>query len=131
MYRKSYFSNNHCVYNVNYHLVFSTKYRKKLLSDDIQTDLVNIFNSRAIELNINIKAMEIIFDHVHLFINVNPNDNIIKIINNLKGYSSYIIRKKYTYLKKYKALWTPSYFLESIGYIGESVIIKYIENQKL
>ncbi len=70
-------------------------------------------------------------DHVHLFINASPTINIIKIINQLMGFSSYCIRRKYIYLNKYKALWVPSYFLESIGYISEQTVIKYIENQKL
>ena len=81
-------------------------------------------------MDIHIKAMEVMFDHVHLFINVSPNINIIKVINGLKGLSSYLIRKKYKFLNIYKALWTPSYFLESIGYISENTVIKYIENQK-
>ena len=66
-------------------------------------------------------------DHIHIFIKcLDHTTPISKIVNDLKGFSSYSIRKKYLYLKKYKAFWAPSYFLESIGHISRPAIIKYI-----
>ena len=56
--------------------------------------------------------------------------DISKIVNVLKGYSSYALRKKYKTLAVCKSLWTNSYFCESIGHINQATIIKYIENQK-
>ena len=85
---------------------------------------------KAIHLNITIEAFEIMTDHVHLFIKANPNIKISYIIQQLKGYSSYKIRKQFPFLKKYKALWTHSYYAETIGFISESSVKKYILNQK-
>ena len=68
----------------------------------------------------------------HIFIRLKQNHiSKSKMVQILKGYSSYIIRKKYNFMKKYKALWSPSYFIESIGNMSEHVIKKYINNQKI
>jgi putative transposase len=68
-------------------------------------------------------------DHIHLFVKGNQNITISNIVKYLKGYSSYELRKKFIFLKKYKSLLTPSYFCETIGHISEDVVKKYIENQ--
>ena len=69
-------------------------------------------------------------DHIHIFISCKPTQTVSKIINSFKGYSSFQIRKMFSYLKKYKSLWVGSYFCETIGFISEKTIIKYINNQK-
>lgn len=68
-------------------------------------------------------------DHVHLFIKSNPTLSISYIVQQLKGFSSYKIRKYLNYHKT-KAFWSPSYYCETIGHISENTIKKYIENQK-
>ena len=85
---------------------------------------------KASQLNINIEAIECMPDHIHIFVKSIPNINISQIVKQFKGFSSYKLRKKYKFLNKYKALWTPSYFCETIGYINEKTIKKYISNQK-
>jgi len=78
-----------------------------------------------------IKEIEIMPDHVHIFINVlKPYKfKLTRFIHHLKGYSSFFIRKNKPWMKKYKAFWSPSYFVESIGHISSNVIRKYIRNQ--
>ena len=71
-------------------------------------------------------------DHIHLFIKCKTTTTpISKIIGHIKGFSSYTIRKKFPKLKKYKAFWSNSYFVESIGNMSELTIRKYIQNQKI
>ena len=94
------------VYNINYHITWITKYRLPLLNTKIQVCLKEIIINKSIELDILIKAIEIMSNHIHIFISCKPTHTIYKIINSLKGYSSYQIRKMFPYLKKYKALWT-------------------------
>ena len=78
--------------------------------------------------NFLIEEIDIMPDHVHIFIKFkNLNNTLPKIVQHLKGLSSFQIRKKYPYLKKYKAFWSPSYFAESIGNMSETVIKKYIK----
>lgn len=73
--------------------------------------------------------MEVMPDHVHLFIVFNLTLKINAIVKNLKGYSSYYMRKTFIYLWKYPSLWTRSCFIESVGHISEKTVVKYIENQ--
>ena len=63
-------------------------------------------------------------DHIHLFIKCSPNQRVSDIVRQLKGYSSYMVRKSYPqYRIKYKSLWAPSYYCESVGHISESTVI--------
>lgn len=121
---------NSSVSNINYHIIWTTKYRKHLLTNEIQVELKKILIEKAYILNISIKAFELMDDHIHIFIHTGPNILVSKIVNMLKGFSSFRLRQSFPSLKKYKHLWTPSYFCESIGNISESSVIKYINNQK-
>ena len=118
--------NNHNVSNISYHIVWIPKYRKHILVGEIKKELIKIFKIIEEKININ---FEIMSDHIHLFVKGNQNITISNIVKYLKGYSSYELRKKFIFLKKYKSLWTPSYFCETIGHISEDVVKKYIENQ--
>ena len=121
--------NNHNVSNISYHIVWIPKYRKHILVGEIKKELIKIFKIVEEKINIKIEVYEIMSDHIHLFVKGNQNITISNIVKYLKGYSSYELRKKFIFLKKYKSLWTPSYFCETIGHINEDVVKKYIENQ--
>jgi putative transposase len=125
-----YKSARHSTFNINFHIVFVTKYRKRILSDSIQISLKKFLVRKSHELNINIKAIESMSDHIHLFIQLSPSIILSNIVKILKGSVSRYLKCKYQQLSHIKALWSPSYFAESIGFISESTIIKYIQNQK-
>jgi putative transposase len=119
------------VYLNQYHVIFCPKYRRKVLTGDVEKDLRKIFDEIAIEKNIEIKALEIMSDHVHMFISFDPRQPIHELIKLFKGRSSRILRSKYPKLKsRIPSLWTRSYFCCTIGHISEETIQKYIENQK-
>ena len=119
----------HNVYNISYHVVWIPKYRKKILIGDVRKRLIFYLFDKAISLNISIEEYEVMNDHIHLFIKSNPNISISFIISQLKGYSSFKLRNEFPYLRKYKALWTNSYFCETIGFISEETVRKYIRMQ--
>ena len=125
-----YHASAHSTYNVAYHIVFSTKYRYNLLWYRAAEKLKHIFLQEEFGLGITIQAMEVMSDHVHLFITASPTVAVPKVVRRLKGCSSYLMRKEFAYLRKYPSLWTRSYFVETIGNISESTVVKYIENQK-
>lgn len=81
---------------------------------------------KALELKIDIDYLEIMPDHIHMFIKCKPDMNISKIIGQLKGYSSFMVNRKNG---KTGSLWAPSYYCESIGHISEQTVIKYINDQ--
>ena len=123
-------SDNHRVYNIAYHITWIPKYRKHILCDNIEESLKLYLFEKAKQLNIKIEAFEIMPDHIHLFIKSNPNLSITFIIQQLKGYTSFKLRKQFPFLKRIKSLWTHSYYVETIGIISEPTIKKYIEMQK-
>ena len=122
---------NNKVYNISYHVVWITKYRKRLLKNSIRNELIKYLFYQANKLNISIETFEIMDDHIHLFIKLKPTISISVIIKQLKGYTSYMLRKQFPILKKYKSLWTHSYFVETIGIINEQSVKRYIEMQQI
>jgi len=128
---EEYKSKKGIVYLNQYHIIFCPKYRRKVLVDDIKKDLKDIFFEVASEKEVEIKAMEIMPDHVHMFISFDPRQPLHKLIKLFKGRSSRILRDKYPKLKsRIPSLWTRSYFCCTIGNVSEETIKKYIENQK-
>ena len=125
-----YNASSHSTYNVAYHIVFSPKYRYNLLRYRAAERLKTLFLQAASHLGIIIQAMEVMPDHVHLFIIARPTISIPQILQYLKGYSSYFMRKEFTYLRRYPSLWTRSYFVETVGHISEKTVVNYIQNQK-
>lgn len=125
-----YNASSHSTYNVAYHIVFSPKYRYNLVRYRAAERLKTLFLQAASHLGIIIQAMEVMPDHVHLFIIARPTISIPQILQYLKGYSSYFMRKEFTYLRRYPSLWTRSYFVETVGHISEKTVVNYIQNQK-
>ena len=120
-----------CVYNVSYHLIWCPKYRRKVLTNGVDTRLKELLLEKAKEINVEIETMEVMPDHVHLFVKSVPTNPVHFIVGQLKGYSSRLLRKEFPWLKsRLPTLWTRSYYVETVGHISESTIKKYIEDQK-
>ena len=119
------------VYKNQFHVIFCPKYRRKVLVDGVDERLKEIILQIAKEKNVEVKALEIMPDHVHVFIDFDPRLTLHKIVKDFKGISARILREEFPYLKsRLPSLWTRSYFACSIGHISEEIIKKYIENQK-
>ena len=119
------------VYKNQFHVIFCPKYRRKVLVDGIDTRLKEILNEIAGSLDVTIKAMEVMPDHVHLFLECDPRLYTHHIIQQLKGKSSRMLREEFPSLKKrLPSLWTRSYFICTVGHINEETIKRYIEEQK-
>ena len=122
---------NTSVFNINYHLIWCTKYRRPLLSGDIESRLKALLAEKAAELSITIKAQEVMPDHVQIFVHTSPVYSAHVIVQQFKGYTSRILRSEFPSLRsRVPTLWTRSYYAESVGHISEAVIRKYIEDQK-
>ena len=126
-----YKSNKNIVYSCKYHVVWCPKYRRKVLVDDVANSLkeliVEICNINQAELI----ELEIMPDHVHLLVDVDPQFGIHKLIKLIKGRTSRELRNNFPFLKtKIPTLWTNSYFVSTVGGAPLSVIKQYIENQK-
>ena len=119
------------VYNIGYHLIWCSKYRRKVLTGDVETRLKELLAEKAGQIDIEIVQMEIMPDHVHLFVKATPVNSPHYIVQQLKGYTSRVLRQEFPSLKsRLPSLWTRSYYCESVGHISEETILKYIEDQK-
>jgi len=120
---------NTSVYNIGYHIVFCPKYRRKILVGCRAERMKKLLFRKSYELNITIQEIEVMPDHVHLFIKAKPFHSIDVIVKHLKGFSSYMLRREFPEISYYKTLWTKGYFVESCGCISEDTIKRYINNQ--
>lgn len=112
-------------------MVWCPKYRRKVLVGDIEARLRELIQQTCIEIKVDIIEMEIMPDHVHLLIEVDPQYGVHKAIKLIKGRSSFYLRKEFKPLTtKLPTLWTNSYFISTVGGAPLSIIKQYIENQK-
>ena len=117
--------------SLQYHIVWCTKYRRKVIinnfAEDLKTEIINICSENKWK----ILELEIMPDHVHIFINADSKSSVHRIVSQLKGKTSFELRKKHEWLKtKLPCLWTRSYYADSIGNASSETIRQYILNQK-
>ena len=122
------------VYSIQYHLVWCVKYRRKILTIEIEKDLIEILNKIARDNNFEILECNGDLDHIHLLINCSPQHYIPDMIKALKGVSARLLMKKYReYINEMLwggHLWNPSYFIATVSENTEKQIREYIQNQK-
>ena len=127
----NYKSNNNIVYSCKYHVVWCSKYRRKVLTGSIETRLKELIQETCSTMNVEIIEMELMPDHVHLLLEVDPQFGIHKAVKQIKGHSSRILRQEFKELRtKLPTLWTNSYFVSTVGGAPLEVIKQYIESQK-
>lgn len=126
-----YKTNNNVCYSCKYHVVWCPKYRRKVLVGGVDTRLKELLLQTAAEHAADIIEMEVMPDHVHLLLEVDPQYGIHKVVKQMKGRSSRILRQEFPWLKsRLPTLWTNSYFVSTVGGAPLAVIKQYIENQK-
>lgn len=119
------------VYNIGYHLIWCPKYRRKVLVGGVAERLKQLLLQKAREIEAEVVQIEVMPDHVRLFVKSTPTNSPHFIVQQLKGYTSRVLREEFPFLKsRLPSLWTRSYYCESVGHISEETIRKYIEDQK-
>ena len=126
-----YKTNNNVVYSCKYHVVWCPKYRRKVLVGSIAQRLDELIRQRCKEIDCELLEIEIMPDHVHLLIEVDPQFGINRAVRSIKGFSSHVLRREFKELTtRLPTLWTNSYFVSSIGGAPLAAVKKYIESQK-
>ena len=121
---------NTAVFNIGYHLIWCPKYRRKILVGSVEQRLRLLLVEKALSINAEIVRLEVMPDHIHLFVKSFPTVAPSYIVQQLKGYTARVLRSEFAHLRKLPSLWTRSYYCESVGHISEHTILKYIEDQK-
>ena len=126
-----YKSNHNVVYSCKYHVVWCPKYRRSVLINGVDTRLKELIIETCTLLKVELIEMEIMPDHVHLLLEVDPQFGIHKAVKRIKGYSSKVLRSEFPWIRsRLPTLWSNSYFVSTVGGAPLSVIKQYIENQK-
>jgi len=128
----TYRSNNNICYSCKYHVVWCPKYRRKILFNKIEKRLKVIVKEVCIEKDAQLIEVGCDKDHIHMLVDVDPQFGIHKLVKQIKGRSSKILREEFPFLKKIlPSLWTNSYFVSTVGGTPLSIVKQYIENQKI
>ena len=128
---EGYKSNLNVVYSSKYHVVWTPKYRRSVLIGDIAARCESVIRQVAEKYKAEVIALEIMPDHVHVLVEIDPQFGIHRLVKNMKGVSSHTLRHEFRTLKsKLPTLWTNSYFVSTVGGSPLEVIKQYVENQK-
>lgn len=123
-----------CVYNVHYHIVWCVKYRRKVLTPEIEATLQEVLKQIGMENGFSVDQCEVgEADHVHCFVSAPPKLSITFIVKHLKGVSGLRLFHQYPKLREKLwrgELWNGSYFVETIGSTSEENVRRYIDRQK-
>ena len=126
-----YAKNSGAVFSLKYHLVWCPKYRRPVLEGAIEKRLREVLEDVRAEHGWTIHALEVMPDHVHLFIESDPIYSVAEIVNRLKGASSRILRIEFPALRsRLPTLWSRSYYAGTVGAVSDAVVRRYIESQK-
>ena len=129
----------HSKHNINYHIVWIPKYRKLVLKDKVVEVLRNIIEGNCQDMHLELLALEIMPDHIHLFVGALPTHTPFKIVKQLKGNTSIQLRRVFPYLKylgyqkhykKFPSLWARGYYCGSAGHVSQDSVKRYILEQE-
>ena len=130
---------HHCKFNINYHFIWIPKYRKHLLKGKVVEVLKTIIDGICYDLRLDMLAIEIMPDHLHLFVGARPTHNPANIVKRLKGNTSIQLRRvfpdvrylgfKQHYGKGFDNLWARGYYCGSAGHVSQEQVKRYIQEQ--
>ena len=123
---------SHVQFDLEYHIVWTTKYRYKVLAGKIAERARDIIRQSCNSMNVTIIKGSVGKEHIHLLVSCPPSISISKLVQQLKGKSSRLLLTEYKELKKRywgQHLWSVGYFTRSVGTVTDQIIKEYIENQ--
>lgn len=115
---------------INYHFVWIPRRRRKVLTGAIERDLKRLLAQKAAELECDVVALEVMPDHVHLFLNCPPTVAPDQLMFRLKGFTAHALRERHAILKRMPSMWTRSYFCSTAGNVSSATVMRYIAEQK-
>lgn len=124
-------SNNNVVYRCTFHVVWCSKYRRKVIDGEVDARLMHIVQEVCAERDAPIFKLETLPDQVRLLVSCDPQYGIHRLVKQIKAQSSRLLRQEFPSLKtRMPTLWTNSYFVATVGGSTLDVIEQYVENQR-
>lgn len=129
--RPRYARNVGAVFSLKYHVVWCPKYRRQVLVPPVDARLKQIIGAVAGEHGFTVHTLEVMPDHVHLFVESDPTRSVAEIVNRFKGASSRILRQEFRHLRsRLPTLWSRSYYAGTVGHVSDATVRRYIASQK-
>ena len=126
-----YAKNAGAVFSLKHHIVWCPKYRRPVLAPPVDVRLKELLAEVARDHGMTIHAVEVMPDHVHLFVESEPTQCVAEIVNRFKGRTSRVLRQEFRSLRtRLPTLWSRSYFAATVGTVSEATVRRYIEAQK-
>jgi putative transposase len=128
----SYRKTSHSVYDLKYHIVWITKYRKPVMQGEIALRVRELIRQTCATLDVYIESGHVSKDHIHLLLSVPPDLSVSELVKRLKGRSSRLMLQEFNELRRQfwgQHLWARGYFAASSGNVTDEVIKQYIESQ--
>ena len=124
-------SNNNVVYRCAYHVVWCPKYRRPVIEGAVDERLKQIIREICAERECDLIELETMPDHVHLLVECDPQYGIHRLVKQIKGRSSRVLRQEFDSLRsRLPTLWTNSYFVATVGGAPLGIIKQYVANQR-
>ena len=129
--RFKYQRDEHRVHLIVYHLIWCPKRRKPILVGTLRDRCQELLEAKCKEKGWDILTLTIQPDHIHLFVRVWPSDSAAEVVKELKGSTSFFLRKEFEpLLSKLPSLWTRSFFASTAGAVSAQTIQEYLDAQK-
>ena len=131
---QNYRKGSHTLFDLKYHLVWVTKYRKQVLVGGVAERTRELIREICKSNEVEILKGHVSKDHIHLFVSVPPKLSVSKLMQYLKGKTFHKVLFEFKHLQRQfwgKHIWARGYFAVSSGNVTDEVIMKYIENQDL
>jgi putative transposase len=126
-----YVKNAGAVFSLKYHVVWCPKYRRPVLTSGVETRLVELIIQSAALRDMKVHELEVMPDHVHLFIETDPRWAPAEFVAKIKANTSRVLRMEFPHLRsRLPTLWNRSYFCATVGAVSQATIRRYIEAQK-
>lgn len=115
---------------INYHFIFCPRYRRKVLIGEVGIRVKELLPDICRDIGVNIVALEVMPDHINIFLNALPLISPSSIMRKVKGVTSRRLRKEFKHLRHLQSLWTRSFFCSTAGNVSGETIARYIAEQK-
>lgn len=125
-----YRTNAGAIFSLKYHVIWCPKYRRPVLVGDVAARLKTLLTEKAAEIGATVHALEVLPDHVHLFVESDPTRAPAHLAAQFKGYTSRVLRSEFPHLRsRLPTLWSRSYYVGSVGHVSEATVRRYVESQ--
>ena len=117
-------------FSLKYHLVWCPKYRRPVLTNGVAERLTALLAEKAAEIGATVRAVEVLPDHVQLFVESDPTRAPAHLAAQFKGYTSRVLRQEFPHLRsRLPTLWSRSYSVGSVGHVSEATVRRYVESR--